>query len=183
MTAPAGLTRPVAGELGADAGADAERVRLVVGRLARLLRQQEPTDLTPSQLSLLHTVETGEQLRMSELAAREAIAAPTLSRLVAGLEIAGLVTRAADPEDGRSSLVTLSAPGRERIDALRARRNAFLARHLSALRPDDRATLSAALPILEALVQTARERTPTAVGTDEQGPSVGRRPDQDGMQR
>jgi DNA-binding MarR family transcriptional regulator len=56
-------------------------------------------------------------LRLTELAARTSIEISTLSRLVAGMEAAGLVSRERDSEDARAIAIHLTAAG----DALAAR--------------------------------------------------------------
>jgi DNA-binding MarR family transcriptional regulator len=56
-------------------------------------------------------------LRLTELAARTSIEISTLSRLVAGMEAAGLVSRARDSDDARAIAIRLTAAG----DGLAAR--------------------------------------------------------------
>src|SRR3546814_15059020 len=50
-------------------------------------------------------------LRLTELAARTSIEISTLSRLVAGMETAGLVSRERDSDDARAIAIHLTAPG------------------------------------------------------------------------
>src|SRR5918997_6091328 len=89
----------------------ATRLRLAVTRSARRLRQAAGTDLSPSLTAALATVERHGPLTPSELAGRERIQRPTATRVLARLEELGLVARAADPADGRSSLVTVTPAG------------------------------------------------------------------------
>ena len=79
----------------------AAHLRLVITRTARRLRQEAGTDLGPSQTSALATIERHGPLTPSELARMERIQRPTATRIVARLEVAGLVGRVADPADGR----------------------------------------------------------------------------------
>jgi DNA-binding MarR family transcriptional regulator len=72
------------------------------------------------------------------------------------LEEAGLVDRAPDPVDGRSSLVSVNATGRERLRRLRGRKNAYLARRMRDLPDRDVETLERAAEILEALLEDRR---------------------------
>ena len=127
----------------------AAHLRVVVARTARRLRQEAGTDLSPSQTAALATIERHGPLTPSELAARERIQRPTATRVIARLEEAGLVERTADPADGRSSLVSLSAEGRALLEKLRANKDAYLARRLDALDPDELAALERAAEILE----------------------------------
>lgn len=130
----------------------ATRLRLAVGRLNRRVRIDGGESVPPLQLSALVTVEQHGPLRLSELARREAVTAPTMSRVLSALDEQGLVVRAADPQDARGVLVTLSAEGSRRLDVVRTRRTALIARRLARLDDAQRAALHAALPALEALL-------------------------------
>ncbi|MDT7651785.1 MAG: hypothetical protein QOI36_3191, partial [Pseudonocardiales bacterium] len=79
----------------------AARLRLVVGRLHRRIRIDGRESIPPLQLSALATVEQHGPLRLSELARREAVTAPTMSRVLAALDDQGLVIRTPDPSDAR----------------------------------------------------------------------------------
>lgn len=128
-------------------------LRLVVGRLARQLRRHAVGGLTPGQFSALATVDRAGSIRPSELAEREGVSAPTLSRIVGNLEARGYLERAADPEDGRSSLMAISQSGRAALASIRRERTALLARSVATLSDDERAAIAAALPALERLVE------------------------------
>jgi DNA-binding MarR family transcriptional regulator len=135
----------------------APRLRLDIARMARRLRQEAGAELSPSQTAALATIERHGPLTPSELAVRERVQRPTVTRVLARLEEAGLVERAADPADRRSSLVSVSAAGRELLDALRTRKDAFLARRLERLDDDERAVLDRAAAILERMLQEGGE--------------------------
>src|SRR5437867_2073655 len=105
----------------------AAHLRVVLARAARRLRQEAGTDLSPSQTAALATIERRGPLTPSELAGYERVQRPTATRVLARLEEAGLVTRAADPADGRSSLVSVTVEGRALLERLRTRKDAFLA--------------------------------------------------------
>ena len=127
----------------------AGHLRLVIARSARRLRQEAGADLSPSLSAALATVERHGPMTPSELATRERIQRPTVTRILARLEEAGLVLRTPDPHDRRSSLVTVTAGGRALLEELRTRKTAYLARRLEGLSPEDRATLERAATILE----------------------------------
>src|SRR5919199_4647118 len=131
----------------------APRLRLGIARMARRLRQEAGAELSPSQSAALATIARHGPLTPSELATRERVQRPTITRVLARLEEAGLVDRAADPADGRSSLVSTSPAGRALIDAARTRKDAFLARRLEWLDPEDRATLDRAAELLERMLE------------------------------
>jgi DNA-binding MarR family transcriptional regulator len=131
----------------------AVRLRLAIARTARRLRQEGGAELSPSQTAALATIDRHGPLTPSELAVRERIQRPTVTRIVSLLEERGLVQRTRDPHDRRSSLVALSPAGRELLARGRTRKNAYLARRLRELDADDRATLERAAGILERLLE------------------------------
>jgi DNA-binding MarR family transcriptional regulator len=134
----------------------AARLRLVVTRTARRLRQQAGTDLGPSQTAALATLERNGPLTPSELARIERIQRPSATRIVGRLELAGLVERVADPSDKRSFTVSVTAEGRALMRKLRTRKNAYLARRLRGASEEDLATLERAAEILEDLLESER---------------------------
>src|SRR5256885_13024869 len=132
----------------------AAHLRVVLARTARRLRQQAGTDLSPSQTATLATIERRGPLTPSEVATCERIQRPTATRVIARLEEAGLIDRAADPTDGRSSLLTITAEGRALLEQGRTRKDLFLARRLETLEPDEVATLERAAEILERVLES-----------------------------
>jgi DNA-binding MarR family transcriptional regulator len=136
----------------------AVRLRLAIARTARRLRQEAGEELSPSQTTALATIDRHGPLTPSELAVRERIQRPTVTRIVARLEAGGLVQRTRDPQDGRSSLVALTPAGRELLARGRTRKDAYLARRLRELDAEERATLHRAAAILERLLEEERGR-------------------------
>jgi DNA-binding MarR family transcriptional regulator len=130
----------------------AARLRLVVGRLHRRIRIDGRESIPPLQLSALVTVEEHGPLRLSELARREAVTAPTMSRVLAALDEQGLVIRTPDPNDARGVRIVLSDEGAARLAEVRSHRTALVARRLARLDDDERQRIAAALPALEALL-------------------------------
>src|SRR3954449_132913 len=127
----------------------AHRLRPVLTRLPRRMRQEASGDLSPTMSAALATIDCHGPLTPSELAACERIQRPTATRVLARLEEAGLVSRAADPADRRSSLVSVTAEGRALLEHLRTRKDAFLARRLDGLDAEELAVLERAADILE----------------------------------
>jgi DNA-binding MarR family transcriptional regulator len=130
----------------------AARLRLVVGRLHRRIRIDGRESIPPLQLSALATVEQHGPLRLSELARREAVTAPTMSRVLAALDEQGLVIRTPDPHDARGVRIVLSEEGAARLAEVRSHRTALVARRLARLDDEERQRIAAALPALEALL-------------------------------
>ena len=146
------------GNIAADARLTdlAARLRMAVVRTSRRLRQEAAeggAELTPSAVSALATVERHGPLTPSELAAIERIKRPTATRILRGLEEAGLVDRSPDPEDGRSALLSVNGAGRERLRRLRGRKNAYLARRMRDLPAEDLEALERAASILERMLE------------------------------
>ena len=136
----------------------AGHLRLVVARTARRLRQEAGADLSPSLISALASIDRHGPLTPSELAGHERVQRPTATRVLARLEELGLVDRAPDPADRRSSLISVSAGGRTLLRRQRSRKNQFLARRLATLEPDEVATLDRAAAILERLLDQEGRR-------------------------
>ena len=130
----------------------AARLRVAVGRLQRQLRRRAVGDLTLSQVSALVSLEQHGPLRAGDLAARESVSAPTMTRILAVLEERGLVAREVDPADRRASSVVLTDAGGAMLGALRQERTAFLADRLGRLDEAQRRRLSDAVQVLEQLV-------------------------------
>jgi DNA-binding MarR family transcriptional regulator len=140
----------------------AARLRIAVARTARRLRQDAYDAegrgiLSPTLTAALATVEKFGPITPSELADRERIKRPTATRIVSHLVELGLATRTPDPSDGRGCLVTSTAQGRALLKRLRTRKNAYLAKRMGALDPEEVETLERAAGILERLLEEPPE--------------------------
>ena len=134
----------------------AARLRLAIVRTARRLRQEAGGELTPSTAAALATIERRGPLTPSDLAGLERVKRPTITRVVARLEEGGLVERTGDPADGRGSLVSITREGSELLRRIRTRKNAYLARRLRKLGPDDLGALERAADVLERILEDDR---------------------------
>ncbi len=131
----------------------AARLYLSLGRLVRMVRRGAAAEIGPGAFSALATVVRSGPLRLGDLAAREGVAPPTLTRIVASLEDQGLVAREVDPEDRRATLVAATESGSRLVLGMGSSRAAMLRQRIEALPATDRAALQAALPALEAMVE------------------------------
>jgi DNA-binding MarR family transcriptional regulator len=130
----------------------ASALRLAVMRLARRMRtERADTSLTLSQLAALATLERSGPLTPGELAAAERVQPPSMTRLTASLEAAGLVTRTDHPRDRRQVLLGASPAGAALVREDRRRRDAWLAQRLRDLPPEDLEVLRRAAVVLERL--------------------------------
>src|SRR5213596_3403468 len=131
----------------------ASRLRLAVARTARRLRQEAGGGLSPTLTAALASIENHGPLTPSELADRERIKRPTATRLIGRLEEGGLVVRTSDPSDRRSSLIAITAQGRDLMRTVRTRKDVYLAQRLRKLSAEDRETLDRAADLLERLLE------------------------------
>jgi DNA-binding MarR family transcriptional regulator len=129
------------------------RLRLVISRLARRLRQQAEKGITPSGLSALASIERLGPCTLGALAAHERVQPPTMTRIVVRLEEDGLVDRIVDPEDRRVSRVALTGDGRQTIQRIRSRKNAYLAKKLRKLSAGEIDALTRAVDALERILE------------------------------
>ncbi|MCI2424251.1 MarR family transcriptional regulator [Saccharopolyspora sp. K220] len=130
----------------------ASRLRLAVVRLNRRLRaQSNDSTITLSQLSALSCLHKTGAMTPGELAAREGVQPPSMTRVIAALEEAGLVARRAHPTDGRQAIVELTEAGRARVDEEVSIRERWLDQQLADLDEDERAVLFQAAEIIDRL--------------------------------
>jgi DNA-binding MarR family transcriptional regulator len=128
----------------------AQQLHNAITRLNRRMRQARPVgELTIAQLSALHSLEIAGALSPRELADSERVQPPTMTRIVARLEERGLVRRSPHPTDRRQVILAATEAGREVVAEARRARDAWLARRLAVLSPDERDTLRRATEILD----------------------------------
>ena len=102
-------------------------------------------------MAVLAALYRNGELTVGDLAALERVQPPSMTRTVNCLEDGGYVDRRAHETDGRQVVVSLTDHGRDIVRADRARRDAWLARRLGELTPEQRAVLRQAAPILDDL--------------------------------
>src|ERR1700730_3253211 len=151
------MTPPVAPSVSVDPVDVAGRLRLSAFRLTRLLRHQDTEGLAPTLSAALATIEREGPLTLGELAAREHVAPPSITKAVEKLVALGFVARTPDATDRRVARVRITQSGRRRVIQNRSRRTAWLATRVRALPPDDIAKLDAAAEVLERLIRDSTE--------------------------
>jgi DNA-binding MarR family transcriptional regulator len=123
----------------------ATSLRISVSRLARRLRVERQaeglTSLSDTQLAALSVLEKHAAMTPGELAEHEKVQPPSMTRVIAVLE------------DGRQVVLTVTEEGRALVTQARRRRDAWLAKRLQELTPEERAILRTAAPVLEKLSQ------------------------------
>jgi DNA-binding MarR family transcriptional regulator len=131
----------------------AESLRPALLRVSRRLRQEAgKLGLSAQDALLLGAILKSPGIGVSELADAEQTSRPTMSGHVKKLEAAGWVARREDAEDGRRCGLVVTPAGARQIEAVRRRRNDWLAARLTKLTPDERDRLAAAAAPLLKLV-------------------------------
>jgi DNA-binding MarR family transcriptional regulator len=131
----------------------ANRLRPVLLKLNRHLRRElHSLDVTAGQVAVLAAIKNSPGIGVRELASREGMSSPGMSKYVARLETAGLVTRAADSDDRRRVGLVLTEKAQRVLRSVRSRRTAWLAARLKRLTDAEIEAIDAAIePLLRLL--------------------------------
>ncbi len=119
----------------------------ISGRLARAYRNE---DITIPEWRVLAVIGEAVRVAARDVVRKTPMDKMTVSRAVASLEQKGFVQRAADEEDRRVSMLSLSPDGRTLFDRVAAMALAFEDDLLSTLEPEEAAAFRAVLEKLEA---------------------------------
>ena len=131
----------------------ASRLRIAVNRLNRRLRREALGGLSPAQASALGSVHRHGGPTLGELAALEQVQPPTVTRIVAALGEAGMVTRVPDATDRRIVRVRTTPEGERVLARIRTRKNAFLRRRLDQLGAPEQQQATELVALLEHLLE------------------------------
>jgi DNA-binding MarR family transcriptional regulator len=133
----------------------AGELRVVVGQLRRRLREQASFgDLTWSQTSVLSRLERDGPATVTSLARAEGMRPQSMGATVAALEAAGLVSGSPDPQDGRQTILSLTAACREWIKVSRAAKEDWLFQAIqSKLSPQEQGELAKGVELLKRLAE------------------------------
>ena len=137
-----------------DTTAIANRLRPVLLKLARELRREvHSLGVTGGQVSLLVQIKQAPGIGIRELAARERISVPGISKYVARMEAAGLVERQAVGGDRRRVGLHVTSAGHRVLRSIKSKRTAWLAERLRGLEPDQLDAIDAAIEPLMTLLE------------------------------
>ena len=109
----------------------------------------------PGQLSALSVLVFGGDRTIAELAEAEQVTSPTMTRIVDGLERAGLAERRPHPRDGRAVLARASKQGRRVMERGRQRRVAVISALLALLDEDDLRAVERAADALAVVLRSS----------------------------
>jgi DNA-binding MarR family transcriptional regulator len=156
-------TKPA--ETGTDLDEISARLAVAVGRINRRIRPSRD-GLSHGLVSSLSSIVRIGPMRPGELGRIEAVAAPTITRVVGDLERRGLIERTQDPSDGRSFLISATPEGVDVVLRARSERAERIAALLSAISSEELAAIDGALTALEdaAVVKTDPFQTPRERG-------------------
>lgn len=129
-------------------------LRSSIARLARRLRQQRhDSGLGLGALSVLGTLDRHGPQTPGELAEREKVRPPSMSRTIARLESRGMIRRVPHPTDRRQYHAEITAPGKALLTTDRRRKDAWLSLRLGELTSEERSTLIEATALLDRLAR------------------------------
>jgi DNA-binding MarR family transcriptional regulator len=100
----------------------------------------------------------GGPLTLGQLAGAEQVKPPTMTRIVTGLEKAGLVQRIGDAHDRRLTRIQATAKGRSVLAAGRARRVERLATAVRRLGATELAEMARGVQLLQEIIGSMRAR-------------------------
>ena len=138
----------------ADPISVATRLRPVLFKLNRELRREiHSLGVTGGQVSLLIQIQKLPGIGVRELATRERMSVPGMSKYVARLETAGIVRREELAKDKRRVGLRLTDEGERVLLSVKRRRTAWLADRLRGLEPDELEAVDAAVEPLLMLLE------------------------------
>lgn len=131
-------------------------IPLVMRTMGAEMRQEATAGFQVSHYRILKLIHQ-QPRTVSELAARQVVALPTMSRTVSALVERGWVTRTEDPLDRRRVRLRVTDDGRAVLEQLRSRIQERLAGRLAGLTTEEREQLLTGLEVLERVFTTEVE--------------------------
>ena len=132
----------------------ASDLRVVLGRLVRRLRAEHRFPL--SHGTALGRLDREGPQSTSDLALAERVRPQSMAQTLGDLETDGLIRRRPDPDDGRRTLIELTAAGREALQDDRRHREGWLARAIDEeFSAEEQEVLARAVELLRRLTESA----------------------------
>ena len=127
--------------------------------LSRVFLSRASIQISRTEMGVLWAL-SRRSWRITELAAREGVTQPGITRLVNRFSERGWVTRETDPADGRVVLVTLTPAGTTAFERLRDEYRAVMHEEMATLPDHDVRTLAEAIEILDRLIERLTGQEP-----------------------
>ena len=130
--------------------------RVLIGKLKRRLREHTPLgNLTWSQVAVLGHLEREGPATVTDLAKAQGMRSQSMGVIVSVLESAGLVVGVPDPNDGRKTILSITAVCRKLIKTFRAAREDWLFHSIQIhLSSKEQQELTHALALLERIANS-----------------------------
>ncbi len=125
-----------------------EAVPLVMRAIRREMRRQRKPGLSVPQFRILVMVNRNQGASLSEVAEHVGLTLPSVSKMVDGLVVRDLLTRATDPGDRRRLTLSLTPAGQTSMQTAYAATQAYLAGRLATLAASEREALMQAMAAL-----------------------------------
>jgi DNA-binding MarR family transcriptional regulator len=134
----------------------ASELRVLVGQFKRRFREKVNLgDLTSSQLAVLRRLDSDGPATVTTLARAEGMRPQSMGANIAALEAAGLVSGAPDPNDGRQTILSLTAACKEKVKVGRMACDGWLFEAIQkTLAPAEQHELARAIGLLKRLVES-----------------------------
>ena len=131
----------------------ADRLHSAAIHLLRTVRKVDTqSGISPARLSALSVLVFAGPRSLSDLAKAEQVTAPTMSKIVQGLEVDGFVARKADRQDQRAIQLRATSKGKSTLQRARKLRIETLADLLKSTSKSELAILQQAAQIIEQAV-------------------------------
>src|SRR5205085_2825371 len=127
--------------------------------LRTVRREDDASGLSAPRLSALSVVVFGGPLTLGKLARAEQVRPPTMTRIVTGLEKAGLVRRRGDSRDRRLTKIESTAKGQRVLAEGRARRVRMLAASVKELNAGKLAELDRGIQLFNEIIAAMHAKT------------------------
>jgi DNA-binding MarR family transcriptional regulator len=139
-----------------NAAAAATELRVLVGHFKRRFREKVNLgDFTSSQMAVLRRLDSDGPATVTSLARAEGMRPQSMGANIAALEAAGLVSGAPDPDDGRQTILSLTAACKERVKVGRMACDDWLLEAIrKSLSAEEQLQLERALELLKRLVES-----------------------------
>ncbi|GAT74085.1 transcriptional regulator [Microbacterium sp. HM58-2] len=127
------------------------KLLVTAGRFARAVNRAQRSTHAIIVWRVLGTLEADGPMRMTWLAANESVSQGAMTTTMQRVEAAGLVTRRADPTDGRATLFEITDKGKAELEQHRSTVARALLPYVSGISALDRAAIDRVIELMGAM--------------------------------